>query len=304
MNDVEFKDWLRRQTDRKLKTIWNEIKDISGELPNMKDFFLWMFDDNGYLNRRIKKVETEAIGDFENNIHKELSNDFKHRFFYSFFNDYEKKVGGYRNIEKILINRIMATIIANRINLISNGRSGINEEKRKLYFKFWLHFSQEFNQKENQLPFRFIRQEYDITKPDSIDWRLEPPLASWDISKKRKVERAEKQLKDFFINTDPKTIKKIQQEFSDYDGKKMACLIWLLENKKIIKIDNTDKKSSSRIHFVRCLKNKPDLRTISAINKYWTSNNFNISTLTETTKGQGTPDETFLQVFETLKGVL
>lgn len=176
MNNFEFEDWLGKQTDGKLRTIWDEIKPISGKLPNLKDFFHWMFGDDGYLNQLIKKVETEATGDFEN------------KFLYPFFDDFEEKANRYNETERILIDRIMATIITNRVNLKSNGRSGIDEEKRKLFFKVWLYFSKEFNQNETKLPFRFIRQEYDITKPDSINWRLEPPLASWDVPELPKID--------------------------------------------------------------------------------------------------------------------
>lgn len=65
-------------------------------------------------------------------------------------------------------------------------------------------------------------------------------------------------LKSFFPNIDDKTVNDIQSEFKDLAiGKEMAILIYLLtKDKKILIIDENNKNSGSRLHFLKAFTGK------------------------------------------------
>ena len=129
----------------------------------------------------------------------------------------------------------------------------------------------------------------EITEKDFIANELEQ-LARFDLSylsfeqkkivgyyteflqSKKLQHKKEIQLNDFFKEDVPaETIRTIEQKFKGYKGKGMAIVIYLLETKhSLIKIDNNDRKKSSRIHFVRALTGK-NTKSISGVNKYLSS---------------------------------
>jgi hypothetical protein len=77
--------------------------------------------------------------------------------------------------------------------------------------------------------------------------------------------KQKKEFKDFF-NPDVKieVIEKIQNDFKDYYGKKMAVLIYLLETDFKFISYSLDSKTDGRKHLVDCLNNsKPNMQPIN-----------------------------------------
>lgn len=88
--------------------------------------------------------------------------------------------------------------------------------------------------------------------------------------------KPKKELKDFFINnTKIEIIEKIQKEFKDYNGKRMAFIIYLLESEFKIITYSLNGKIDSRKHFVEALQNKT--ASMQGINKYFTPNDVNLN---------------------------
>lgn len=106
------------------------------------------------------------------------------------------------------------------------------------------------------------------------DW-LEKSLNNilHSTQKKKKLN-----LIDFFNEEiSEKTINKIKSEFKDYDGKRMAILIYLLQSDYKIITVISNSKVQSRISFVRLLKENDNISNISSINKVFDTNTDNLS---------------------------
>ncbi|MGB3343017.1 MAG: hypothetical protein WBA61_03815 [Aequorivita sp.] len=72
---------------------------------------------------------------------------------------------------------------------------------------------------------------------------------------KEEQENKETTLKDFFLTTEQKTVDAIQQEFKDYEGKRLAMVLHKLTDEKMITIF-PNSKTKGRKHFVMLLKDK------------------------------------------------
>jgi hypothetical protein len=120
-------------------------------------------------------------------------------------------------------------------------------ELEEQFFKFYI-ISLEKHLLTNQKKF--------LDKPDEV--------------KKVKIKpiKPKKEFKDFFSNdVDIEIIKTIQNEFKDFYGKKMACLIYLLESDFKMITYSLDSKNDSRKHFVESLTNKTI--AMQGINKFF-----------------------------------
>lgn len=86
---------------------------------------------------------------------------------------------------------------------------------------------------------------------------------------KKEDDKQEVELRDFFIEkVSNETIAELQRKFKDLRGKEMAILIHLLNERKIVVIDNNDRKYRSRLPFVKKFTGNRKLKRIDSVNKY------------------------------------
>jgi hypothetical protein len=100
---------------------------------------------------------------------------------------------------------------------------------------------------------------------DDIKTPQQHEAVKLDQVKKNKSIKPKNEFKDFF-NTDVsvKVIEKIQDDFKEYYGKKMAMLIYLLETEFKLISYSLDSKTDSRKHFVDSLnKSKINMQPIN-----------------------------------------
>lgn len=107
------------------------------------------------------------------------------------------------------------------------------------------------------------------SKSEFLEWYKEKikaikPKAPQQI-KTNNTDEVKKEFKDFFNpDVEIETITKIQNEFKEYYGKKMAVLIYLLETKFKVLSYSLDSKTDGRKHLVDSLNNsKPNMQPIN-----------------------------------------
>jgi hypothetical protein len=197
---------------------------------------------------------------------KKLSNNFDLNILVSLWNDYNKYLESkgssiINNFDFVQLDEIESTI---QVNLISNLKTLYLENdilKWKKYRTGNFTDSEVFANIELKEMINYqISQAYDLLIK-SKETTTAPPqqneIVKNDEVKKIKLIKPKKDFKDFF-NPDVKieTIENIQKVFKDYEAKKLAILIYLLQSEFKLSTYSLDSKTDGRKHFAESLINK------------------------------------------------
>lgn len=149
MKDIDFDLWLKNKCHWKkwdrAKTIYTALSPFEEYMPNLKDFIVWLLDDD--------------TGYFPNWFPDGADDDF--------IKAISEKTEKYSDTEKGITALIIKHLFADIGLKVTDGH---NESRRKIYYSVWSFYAMKFQ--EYNLPFEVIQQPFDKDMP-GIGFKIE-----------------------------------------------------------------------------------------------------------------------------------